>query len=167
LWDAWGRGNIPALSLLRAERRGRGTRSDFRGRDFWCHGRKQIPFDFAQGRPSRLTPIRNDNGIGSWAARREAVPSPFKARPFYDYKTCPLRPGTSGDARGYIVWRGDAWKLCGGGKGLPRLRSGFRRAARTPRKRLNFDFAGRFVPNRPATLRMTVGRAGTFGMRRS
>ncbi|SRR5713226_6410919 len=94
-------------------------------------------------------------GVG--AARREAVLFPFKARPFYDYKTCPLRPGTSGDARGYIVWRGDAWKLCGGGKGLPRLRSGFRRAAQTPHKRLNFAFAGRFVPNRPATLRMTVG----------
>ncbi len=28
------------------------------------------------------------------------------------HKPCPVRAGTSGDARGYMVRRGDAWKLC-------------------------------------------------------
>ena len=38
---------------------------------------------------------------------------------------------------------------------LPRLRSGFRRAAQTPRRRLNFDSASRPLRERLAPLRMT------------
>ena len=84
--------------------------------------RKRLNFDFAQGRLSRLTPIRNDNISWSGASTAGSRALVVYGTSFFTapHKSCPLRAGTSWDARGYMVRGGDAWKLWGNGKGIQR-----------------------------------------------